>query len=843
MAWIRLPGLPGYLYKRKIIEAIGSLIGSVVKLDLQTDNRTRGRFARLAVFINLDEPLVSQVLVKGVVQRVEYEALPTVCFSCGKYGHVKELCPLETMDSAQVSSVEATVESSRDAAGVGGGEKRLNYGPWMLVERKSRRGQRDSRVNMVGAELGVNLGVLSGEKTAVKGAEFERSFKARVVLKGTWVLSKKWAVGIKLVLGLLWDKGASNLKALGKRPVGSNGSSQIGKDLGNNLIVSNNISFAPPVGTAQDNGIDARRVGLANGELVGPMDLCIGSVGPLAPEPNSSGLDGSFPKEKKSELDGQYFSGTSSNGILGNNSVGVQSGSSKVTGNKSIHINPMFDSPSETVVKLDANLLNPNHHSAVIINDQNVSKTVKGNKKIFLVNTNKYFSVSRERGPEIKMGSGRGGASLNRTFKEKGGRLKNVKISRIPLTEAMNSIANLINAQVGSGAEEIGGSAERQHAGCAGLKFSRIFWEYNREHEPDLIGLLETRVSGVKANSIIAKLGFEYSHRVEAVGFSGGIWIGWKGTISVDILGNHSQFILLRNSRNSYRKPVLVSFVYGSPNSQKRKQLWEALKCIVPMDGTPWLAIGDFNIILSSYEKIRGRVIGKRCALFSDFIDTLGLHDLGFSGPNFTWNRGRVFERLDRAICNNAWSLKFLSLRLVHLQKLKSDHRPLLLSLLPHEQFSTGRPFHFLAGWVKHPGFSGFVKKNWEFQENLSSTQATFTDQVKSWNKDVFGHIIHQKNLLKKRLANVQKVVDRRSSSYLDQVEVEIREELEEVLYHEELLWRQKARCDWLVFGYEDEIHFLSRLVTDEEIKKALFDMAPLKALGSDGFYAFFYQS
>lgn len=94
LAWIRLPNLPGHLYKRKIIEAIESLIGKVVKLDVQTDNQTRGRFARLAVYINLIEPLISQVLVDGVVQQVEYESFPTVCFSCGKYGHVKDLCPL-----------------------------------------------------------------------------------------------------------------------------------------------------------------------------------------------------------------------------------------------------------------------------------------------------------------------------------------------------------------------------------------------------------------------------------------------------------------------------------------------------------------------------------------------------------------------------------------------------------------------------------------------------------------------------------------------------------------------------------------------------------------------------
>lgn len=38
-------------------------------------------------------------------------------------------------------------------------------------------------------------------------------------------------------------------------------------------------------------------------------------------------------------------------------------------------------------------------------------------------------------------------------------------------------------------------------------------------------------------------------------------------------------------------------------------------------------------------------------------------------------------------------------------------------------------------------------------------------------------------------------------------------------------------------------VTFLERIVSKEEIKIALFDMVPLKALGSDGFHATFFQS
>ncbi|MBA0553722.1 hypothetical protein Golob_012873 [Gossypium lobatum] len=77
---IHLPGIPGYMYKRKILWEIGGMVGKVAKLDFNTDNRVRGRFARMAIYVNLDKPLVSQVLINGVLQRIEYEYLPIVFF-------------------------------------------------------------------------------------------------------------------------------------------------------------------------------------------------------------------------------------------------------------------------------------------------------------------------------------------------------------------------------------------------------------------------------------------------------------------------------------------------------------------------------------------------------------------------------------------------------------------------------------------------------------------------------------------------------------------------------------------------------------------------------------------
>lgn len=66
------------------------------------------------------------------------------------------------------------------------------------------------------------------------------------------------------------------------------------------------------------------------------------------------------------------------------------------------------------------------------------------------------------RASEIKVSNNHGGVSLNRSFKDKGGRLKNAGIARVPLSDAISSMVNLVNSQVGPELDVIGGCAEGQ---------------------------------------------------------------------------------------------------------------------------------------------------------------------------------------------------------------------------------------------------------------------------------------------------------------------------------------------------------------------------------------------
>ncbi|KAI9124904.1 hypothetical protein K1719_004231 [Acacia pycnantha] len=104
VAWVRIPGLSFRYYHKSTLRAIGSLLGDVVKIDYMTESRGRGKYARIAVLIGLLNPLIPRIKVDGKFYGIEYEGLPHICFTCGKYGHSRDRCPTMTpIDRPEVS--------------------------------------------------------------------------------------------------------------------------------------------------------------------------------------------------------------------------------------------------------------------------------------------------------------------------------------------------------------------------------------------------------------------------------------------------------------------------------------------------------------------------------------------------------------------------------------------------------------------------------------------------------------------------------------------------------------------------------------------------------------------
>ncbi|MBA0574818.1 hypothetical protein Golob_027597, partial [Gossypium lobatum] len=425
LAWIQLSRLSGFLYKRSVLEDIGSLVSKVARLDLKTDSKTRGRLIRMAVYVDLDKSLISQVLVNDKFQMVEFEALSAVYFSCGRYGHVKGLCPSEMVDS-NLPNDHIDSNGSQDPKDNSGLEKN--------------------------AAEDENFGLALGKST------------------GQWVTNSR-------------------------------------------------LSTSCIHGNCSPNSLDW-----------------------VLEKPNNVGSS----KSKNSEL--------SVNSFL------VQ----------------------------DVNSLDSKRYSVILFKENNYPNI-----------------IPKRRGSERKSERGYVRVSLNRTIWEKEGCFKNTGTFLIPFMQAMSSLENLINSQVELGADVDVRNTEGQIGGVdtpPALKFPRSFWEYNREHKLDLISFLETRVTGFKADSIIAKLSFQFLHLVEALGFSGDIWVGWRDLASA-------------KTETTAGSTEMYNF-----NSR-----------------TSWLVIGDFNTIFSLCEKKEGRVIRKRCSLFAGWVEHPAFSS--FVKDNWTFSR------------------------------------------------------------------------------------------------------------------------------------------------------------------------------------------------------------
>ncbi|KAJ4834021.1 hypothetical protein Tsubulata_010730 [Turnera subulata] len=65
----------------------------MVRIDHNTEDALRGRYARVALEIDLMKPLQSQVFVDDRWFHISYENIPDICFTCGLVGHSMASCP------------------------------------------------------------------------------------------------------------------------------------------------------------------------------------------------------------------------------------------------------------------------------------------------------------------------------------------------------------------------------------------------------------------------------------------------------------------------------------------------------------------------------------------------------------------------------------------------------------------------------------------------------------------------------------------------------------------------------------------------------------------------------
>ncbi|CAL1399736.1 unnamed protein product [Linum trigynum] len=239
---------------------------------------------------------------------------------------------------------------------------------------------------------------------------------------------------------------------------------------------------------------------------------------------------------------------------------------------------------------------------------------------------------------------------------------------------------------------------------------------------------------------------------------------------------------------SSQDEGCIFSAIYDNPAPVQRRELWARLHSLAQDLKDPWLLVGDFNSILSPTEKLGGAPFNSsRTRDFQECVNDIGLHDLGFTGPAYTWFRLGLRERLDRDLANNTWVATLPEAAVHHLPRMrKSDHRSILVCLT-HPHHPAGRkPFCFLAAWLTHASFQSMAANALAEGSSFTGSADAFVKDVTIWNSEVFGHITKRKDQLLRWLERLEKV----AQGHGDDTQLnQVREKLELVLFQEELTW------------------------------------------------------
>ncbi|XP_057790907.1 uncharacterized protein LOC131008020 [Salvia miltiorrhiza] len=424
----------------------------------------------------------------------------------------------------------------------------------------------------------------------------------------------------------------------------------------------------------------------------------------------------------------------------------------------------------------------------------------------------------------------------------------------------------------------------------------RALYEHCKRFHPILMGIYEpkndfSKIPAAYWNSI----GLFPTFQNVRQGRSSNIWVCAAPSVDISLVFSSSQTIIVDCDWNniSFR----VAFIHGDNAYIERRYLWiDLLNHIVEKT----ILLGDFNAVKGAHERKSICLPNSTsCREFGDFIAASGLFEANTTGLFFTWCGRRnlpshVESVLDRGLFSADFANIWDSINVHVLPRFSSDHSPLILQCM-ERAVAKRKHFKFLNMWLTHQDFRDFVNASWH--DNTSVTcpllkvmvkLKRLRSSLKSWNKEVFGHVdvdIAQMQLDLERI-QTRIATDGYSDAIFDE-EVEAQARLKtRVFFHNSIKARRKQlhipqlRIDGTDSYDQDEIaahivnyfsnlfadptgnavttdevrglvnttvsqvqnNLLTGIPLDEEIKAAVFDLGGDSAAGPDGFTGVFFQ-
>lgn len=196
--WVRFPDLPIYCYDQKMLKVLASEVGEFIKTDINTSEVRRGKFARVAIKIDLTKSLVDRFLLNDMWCRVEYESLNLLCLNCGRVGHIKIECGQgnEGGHNQRAETGEPSKMGREEKwAAVKAGVSSDPFGEWMQVlPRKRNQATKPKVINRVIQDVASKRGSQGSRFAQLETQDVEEVQEGRAI-------EEKEATGGKIKFG------------------------------------------------------------------------------------------------------------------------------------------------------------------------------------------------------------------------------------------------------------------------------------------------------------------------------------------------------------------------------------------------------------------------------------------------------------------------------------------------------------------------------------------------------------------------------------------------------------------------------------------------------------------
>ncbi|GKE82513.1 RNA-directed DNA polymerase, eukaryota [Tanacetum coccineum] len=334
--------------------------------------------------------------------------------------------------------------------------------------------------------------------------------------------------------------------------------------------------------------------------------------------------------------------------------------------------------------------------------------------------------------------------------------------------------------------------------------------------------------------SLWGNLLFDYDFS-PAVGNSGGVLCNREVLVFVKShVTIFDYFVMIEGIWKFTGDRMLMIGVYAHQEILEKRLLWDYLHGVLDSWKGEVILMGDFNEVRMPSER-RGSVFNKQgAALFNSFILSSGLIEVSLGGYTFTWAQkdAAKMSKLDRFLVSEGLMTRLSTLSGIILDHHLSDHRPIMLRELVVDYGDNAmtclkKKFQALKGKLRE----------WSHASRSESNDIKLKIQMEIQNIDrqldmgeCGEDILSTRRLLCKELLDI------------DNVKVK------------ELA--QKAKVKWAIRGDENSEFFygiinkrrhqmairgvlvmdLESNVSEDEIRKAVWDCGVDKSSGLDGF-------